>query len=245
MKASELEEMYNFVIKHNEMMKQADIPTMFAIGSIPYKDLASVEIRTTEKRGRGLFATDTIQKGDVIAVYPCDIVGYQCIKTNQTMIYARKKEFKWDINYTCEMGKKNNKRVIICADPNDEKDICLCAHLINDPYDNVERFTTTKDPIKLGKTCVDYMLRVTEKSNCVLIYKKKYCYAFATRDVQKNEELFAPYNFPYWVNISHEYTTNMFETFLKSLNPRQLKLVEKILVDFEEIINPNRLSSEW
>lgn len=161
------------------------------------------DVRLGESRvhGRGVFTTRKFSKGEILTGYPGDIVTCEIGKTppmrkgctseryrkrfgeENIESKARDPTYRFDLDEKCS--------IVGC--PEFDEEPCFLGHFINDGAKPGESKKSVKKYEKLS----------LEATNC-LILSIKNCtvVVVATRDIEKDEELFTHYTAKYWKSIN-------------------------------------------
>lgn len=139
--------------------------------TIPIK----IEILPSLVHGRGIFTTEIIEKDEIVTFYPVHSVQ----NTNSSLFHH---ELYYDYIYSVD------DNITIAGHPNITDDLQFCGHLLNDGslcLKNEEAYENTLE------NC-SFLNIVDVDSIC-------YCVAIiANKQIQKGEELFLSYGWPYW-----------------------------------------------
>ena len=166
---------------------------------LPEKCIPRTELKKSPIHGRGLFAIDRIPGGQIITMYPGDIVKVKTSvgESEQEKLFGliigphlpfhlyRVEDIR---NIVSIYGFEINDTYSIAGHPELDEDVAYRGHLINDgaqshsPQDaNVYR------TVSLAKLNCRYMDILD--SHLVIV---------ATRDIQPGEEILATYGYDYW-----------------------------------------------
>jgi uncharacterized protein YifE (UPF0438 family) len=160
--------------------------------------LCSVRIGSSALHGQGVFAARHIRRGELITTHPCH---YITISLGQTSAWfpadvSRRgaTEMLTKILYQYS-AKVDGTPFSIACDPNDPVHPAACAQMINDGA-SLERRDFSYDDL------CDYVAESTRKQNCHFVTLAGFAVvAVASRDIERNEEVFASYGFSWWSNF--------------------------------------------
>lgn len=183
----------------------------------------SVCVKESSIHGLGVFATEKISKGAICTLYPADALGKA--KGDKTIVQGTS-DFRPHMSYAQTLWQKGDEALCAIGDPS-RYSPAFCGHLINDPYLNVNRLKDEKDISNLAKEIIEYQIRVKHMCNCKLQSNEYYSYVVATREIDKGEELLAPYGFPYWTGIKKE---NEFASYMSKLDDKKRHFYTRMLV---------------
>jgi hypothetical protein len=161
-------------------------------------DLCNVRIAASPKHGEGVFAQRNLKRGDLITLHPChyvsiNLVGHTAwvpakvgIPNMTEMLSKVLFQYSAHVADTC---------ISIAADPTIPPTPAACAHLINDGAVIEER---DFDYATLQK----YVADSTAAQNCHFVTLAGVCVAaVASRDIKRNEEVYAAYGGPFWASL--------------------------------------------
>ena len=191
-----LKEDYGF---DEEESRAAMFCTKFVFG------LRNTQVRPSPVHGRGVFATRKLVAGQLITFYPADFYIKSETPLNERMKGPENLYFK--VVKSVEMHSLPHAEAVpilyseyqitvdqyvdVVAYPHNHSDPCYMGHMIND-----------------GATCIDteeskaaYRASSDKKMNCfIVILQNVHSGVFATRDIEKGEELFLRYGENYWIH---------------------------------------------
>ena len=193
----DLMEMLIIPIKIVRKPKPQDIPsiiteTLFQCGTLPdLKDL--LEIKNSSIHGKGVFAKKNINPNQVVSLYPCHGI------INGELKYCEEKNSgDYDLLFNPNKYKiklTGGSDIFIYGNPYIQCE-CLVGHLINDSYKDVSDLENlNKHNIK---NCLKYMINSIKSDNCALVQCNEYVYVKTTKHINKGEELFTNYGYPFW-----------------------------------------------
>jgi len=166
-------------------------------------DLDNCIIQKSKVHGNGLFAKNSIKKGDIITLYPCDVLVYFPEKNRNTeghiLAYMFSDEFKDNQNIK-DLFNTNKKYY---------KDYQL---VVNDSYSIIGLPEIYNNPAYLGHFCNDGARGHNEKDKQIYetvsvvksnAYFKNICDCMmaivAIRDIDIGEEILVTYGHGYWI----------------------------------------------
>jgi len=171
----------------------------------------------TGTRGRGVFATRPVKKGQVITLYPCHMMRVRVPGSQPKFLSYRPLDVAEATSLT-DYGQYlyeavDGKVYEAIGDPAHEFEAHACGHMINDPHPAVESICASpSSPEDVWKSILEYELRVAGPANCDLeTFEGIATLCVATRDIAEGEEVVAPYGFPYWCKMN---ATEIMEMFL-------------------------------
>ena len=174
-----------------------DIPSIITealsqVETFPYlKNL--LEIKNSSIHGKGVFAKNNIHPNQVISLYPC-----HGIINGEVKYCEEKNSGDYDLLFNTNKYKiklAGGSDIFIYGNPYIQ-DEGLVGHLINDSYKDVSDLKNlNKHNIK---NCLKYMLNSIKSDNCALVQCKEYVYVKTTKYINKGEELFTHYGYPFW-----------------------------------------------
>ena len=155
------------------------------------------------RRGRGLFATRRMRRGDVATVYPCDLMRVTDPDGSAVLLGGRlvPENERWKLSRYMQFLRRDADGTTheICGDPSKPFDAGACGHLANDPHPDPTKLGVPGDSEAFGRGMVEYVLRIQGSANCAMRPHRGVCVLLvATRDVEAGEELLVPYGYEYW-----------------------------------------------
>ena len=161
-------------------------------------DLCNVRIAASHRHGEGVFAQRNLKRGDLITLHPChyvsiNLVGHTAwVPAKVEMPHMTEMLSKVLFQYSAHVA---GTCMSIAADPTIPATPAACAHLINDGAVIEER---DFDYATLRKYVVDS----TAAQNCHFVTLAGVCVAaVASRDIKRNEEVYAAYGGPFWASL--------------------------------------------
>jgi hypothetical protein len=169
----------------------------FLMKNVVPEGLAKVRVGASAIHGNGVFAEHQIDVGDLITMYPCDVLALDNPNGGMRFYRADGKDLlRTEANmYVAYLCKVEGTRMAIAGDP-DKHCPAACAHIINDgAYIDKHDFG------------LDEAMRYTEKSyhmqNCHFVSLADCCMvAIATKVIQKDQEVLAGYGAEFWGHIA-------------------------------------------
>lgn len=181
-----------------------------------------VEVRQST-HGRGLFAKESIKKGDFITLYPIHQLG------------RRLEEDKWEIRshqaatQTYEDYSLNiNDNLRIFGDPNLTSNAMFLGHMVNDPVLDLEE----KDPLQFA---VRYFIACKARGNATFYrFEEPMIGIQAVRDIKAGEEILVPYSLPYWekkTGIKWDDIDNALKHYIETAPVQKAKFLVELMED--------------
>jgi len=198
-------ETFYYVLSEFEKDKKVyDIEFPFRISDIILTNCKNdkIEIRDSKIHGKGLFAKEDIKKNSIITCYPIHALVLKSKKKQRTVFKNESEKFEINFNYALNV-KKNVKykgkkyHVIAIGNPKKINKTIFLGHMINDSSSfKIENENITLNELKtiIGKYCIN------SKNNCKIqcIFDSYFHCIVASKDIKRDEELFASYGFQYW-----------------------------------------------
>lgn len=159
--------------------------------------LSKVRVGASIVHGNGVFAEHQINAGDVITMYPCDIIALDNPGGGMRLYRADGKDLtRTEANvYIAYLCKVQGTRIAIAGDP-DKYCPAACAHIINDgAYIDKADFTLDEAVQYTEKSCNTQNCHFVSVADCAMV-------AIATKVIQKDEEVFAGYGAEFWGHIA-------------------------------------------
>lgn len=201
-----------------------------------------VRVGDAGAKGRGIFATEAIAKGDVITLYPCDGMKI-AYPDGQTALMAdrRLSEEEQAAMHGHLLTEADGNAVEVVGDVTRPFVPHACGHLINDPHPCVDTILARpRSASEMWKAKLEYELRAVDAANCVFKpYNDLVVLCVATRDIAAGEEVLAPYGYAYWCKVSAFKLTRWFiEHFalLGRTRPRELDASVEIMRRFCKLL---------
>jgi hypothetical protein len=171
-------------------------------GTLPnFKNL--LEIKNSSIHGKGIFAKNNIHPNQVVSLYPC----HGTINGELQYSEIKNRGDFGDILFNPNEYKiKLISNIFIYGNPYIQ-DEGLVGHLINDSYQNVYDFKNLNKHNM--KNCLKYMLDSIKSNNCALVQCENYVYVKTTKYINKGEELFTHYGFPFWCSELKPYEVDL------------------------------------
>lgn len=156
--------------------------------------------------GRGLFATQPIEKGEVIAYYPADYI-LTIDKNGLCAVYAdTPKEYTDHIHDLYQLNilkDEHGNSYNISADPLIKHEPIFNAHFINDPCTDAHTLKRYATADTLLKNILRYC-KEQKNRNAILSKHDKFAFSVAVKDISENEEITHSYGLNYWLNKTEE-----------------------------------------
>tara|TARA_Y100000591_G_scaffold332829_2_gene371784 strand:- start:140 stop:1039 length:900 start_codon:yes stop_codon:yes gene_type:complete len=159
--------------------------------------LCNVRVGYSQRHGQGVFAQRNLCRGDLITLHPCHYMsldipgtGSVWIETNPCVPKVTELISKLLYHYSASVY---GTCISVAADPSMPVCPAACAHLINDGA-TMEN-NSARDRCK-------YMRESHMAQNCHLVPLAGVSIAaVASRDIQRNEEIYTSYGWLYWTNM--------------------------------------------
>lgn len=207
-----LDDIYNFYIenKFNDVIKYDDkkipidhilIATWIALYEAPLPQLNKIFIAKSKIEGLGAFAKRNIKKGEIVSMYPSEIVqlhsdgkSYPTCSDRVMEKYNLEDENNMDdyINNNRHIYKIN-ENYSIAGDPYFISDTNFTGHILND--------SCKSDGTKKGDDM--YNINSNMNQNCIYYPYKIFILIVACKDINMNEELLVSYQNDYWKAIKN------------------------------------------
>jgi hypothetical protein len=165
-----------------------------APGMDPPKNMFPVELKNSKLHGKGVFAVQSIKKGELITMYPAHAVAYVDGKgATKVVCYDKEKQQNnFSLKYAQFMYNTGLEKVFIVGNPEIEVTSAGIGHFVNDPYPDINMLETNPKTFKaVGKAYIDYELRTQQSTNAKIVSKHLYAYVVATKDIEPGEEVLA------------------------------------------------------
>jgi len=176
-----LDVIYNFYLenKFEDMVDHILIAVWLALHEAPLPPLNKIFITKSNIEGLGVFALRDIKKGEIVSMYPSEVILYD----NNLYLSDRIKKYENKYHY------KINNYSIAGVHFNDTN---FCGHILND--------VCQSDGTKEGD---DKYNKMSILNNCMYHpYKDIFILIVACKDVKIGEELTVSYQTDYWKVIS-------------------------------------------
>ena len=172
---------------------------------IPSLSLNKVEIKASKIHGKGVFAKQNIKKGEIITMYPGDILRYYPNKDKDKCV---KGGSKCGIMVSNFIPDKMYREII--QNPQDSN---LCKYMfdVNDYYNIIGHPDLISDSAYLGHMCndgarsststdVQVYLNICSLLNNSMYYSIMDCHIaiMAYKDIKMGEEILVSYGVNYW-----------------------------------------------
>lgn len=174
---------------------------------LPSLPLNKVEIRSSRIHGKGVFAKENIRKGEIITMYPGDILRYYFNKDKGS---PPKGGSKCGIMVSSSVSDEMYREIM-----NNPLDGNLAKYMfdVNDCYNIIGHPDLISDPAYFGHMCNDgarsssYADVQIYSNVCLLLNNSMYyniidCHVaiMAYKDIKINEEILVSYGLNYWKN---------------------------------------------
>ena len=151
----------------------------------------NVEVRQSKIHNLGVFAKKSILKNSIITLYPVNFFYFRGKHEKGGLLLST-----YDIKpnfIPFEYSIMLNENIIVCGDPNIKNNNNYLGHIINDGFkliDNNEEIYTTIS---------------NKRKNAIIAPMKSdlpiFLTVVASRDIEKDEEIFTSYGIEYWRNV--------------------------------------------
>jgi len=169
-------------------------------------ELDKVHVQVSKIHGNGLFAKTNIKQGEVITIYPCDILAYYPEKNRDA------KEHVVAYIFCDELNDNQEAKDLFHKNKKYYKDYQL---VINETYSAIGLPEITNNPAYLGHLCNDGAMGHSEKDKKIYetvsvlksnAFFKNICdcmmVVVAMKDIKENEEILVTYGHGYWLSRS-------------------------------------------
>jgi hypothetical protein len=159
------------------------------------------------KKGRGVFATRAVKKGQVLTLYPCHAMKLTPTDGGQPMVLANRRISQEEAaaltGYAQHLCDREEGTIEVIGDPAHGFEAHACGHLINDPHPATETILPRPgNAEEYWRAMLDYEVRVKALTNCALTpFEDTAVMCVATRDIAEGEEVLAPYGYEYWCRV--------------------------------------------
>lgn len=183
---NDLDTLYNYYLSIKDEYSQVIdgkcidfilVETCTSLYEVPFTPLNKVYIKKSNIEGLGVFAKHNIKYGEILTLYPSDIVRIQS-KNNLYYEFTSgrnvgfKEKYAYQTNYCIIAGDST------CID-----DMNLVGHIVNDSCAN----------------CIHYD---TNNNNCIYYPYHMFVLIVASKNINKDEELLVSYGVDYWKIIT-------------------------------------------
>lgn len=192
-------------------------------------------------KGRGVFTTRPVKKGQVLTLYPCHMMRVRAPGSQPKFMSSRPID-KAEAESLSDYGQylydtDDGKLYEAIGDPAHEFEAHACGHMINDPHPAVHTINASpSSPEDVWRSILEYELRVAGPANCDLeTFEGIGTLCVATRDIAEGKEVSAPYGFAYWCKLEAAQIMEMFLEYgdrLKRDKPREFQAACSILKRF-------------
>jgi hypothetical protein len=227
----DLMEMVIIPMKMARKPKPIDIPIIITemLSGMTLPGLENLlEIKNSSIHGKGVFAKNDIHPNQVVSLYPCHGMIKGKIK------YCEEKQSG---DYDDLLFNPNNYKIKLKTSDISMygnpyiQDEGLVGHLINDSYKDVS------DLEKLNKhnikNCFKYMLNSIKCDNCNLVQGNDYVYVKTTKHINKGEELFTHYGYPFWCfELKTSEIDLLMKEYILSLSVSQQLYIKELFKQF-------------
>lgn len=171
-----------------------------------YTDMFPVRVGDTmDGRGRGVFTTRRVAKGDVLTLHGCDAIVTMYVNKGRNLVTGS----DWlpsadaQARYSRYLGRSQSGDTLLAVgDPEREPEAHNCGHLINDPHPDARAICVRPDSQRaMWKAVLDYEAAVAPRTNCAFRGKGAVVACVASRDIEEGEEVLAPYGYEFWCKL--------------------------------------------
>ena len=189
---NDLDTLYNYYLSikndHMQMINGQSIDSILittytSLHEVPLVQLNKVYVKQSNIEGLGVFAKNDIQCGEIVTIYPSDIVR---LPNGNNLYY----EFTSDRNVTFhEKYAYKTEYAIIAGDNTCIDDMNLVGHIVNDGCctDGTQKSNN------------EYH---TNNNNCIYYPYHMFILIVAYKNISKDEELLVSYGLDYWKIIN-------------------------------------------
>jgi len=182
-----------------------------------------IEIRNESSYGRGVFATEDIDEGMIVTLYPQH--GGVGVDKKKAFVYNKvdmpSEEKFWNYGLTMEDGAN------IYGAPEITHHGWI-GHMLNDGMPNaVDIKNHTKEQI--GEGTLNYTIKCPMYANCRLDNKNGVGYITTNKKIKCGEELLTAYGYGYWSSFSGEIQDDMVVKYLESLNDKKKHIIKNLM----------------
>ena len=154
------------------------------------KGNAGVREGDAGERGRGIFATRRLKKGDVATTYPCDMMRMTRPDGSRGIVGDVGDEVEYKrrgLDRYLQLLRRDDDGTMyeLCGDPSRPFEAGACGHLVNDPHPDPMKIETPTSVAAYGKGMIEYVLRAQGAANCAQRPYRGVCVLVeATRDIE-------------------------------------------------------------
>jgi hypothetical protein len=171
----------------NKTIDHILIATQLSLSDAPLPQLDKVYIKKSNVEGLGVFAKEDLKKGEIVSLYPSDIV-----RLHFGQFYNQEcNEYVKDIDENNRYAYKINDYCTIMGDPTLIHDMNLVGHIVNDSC----KTDGTKEQNYI------YDKKAHHYRNCMYYPYHIFVLIVTTKEVKKDEELLVMYGIDYWTVI--------------------------------------------
>lgn len=183
---NDLDTLYNYYLGvKDEHMQVIDgytidsilITTCTSLHEVPFSQLDKVFVAKSNIEGLGVFAKENISMGEILTMYPSDIVR---IPLSDNLYYEFTSDR--DVSFKEKYAYQTNY-CIIAGDNTCLTDMNLVGHIVND-------------------NCADIINYDSSNNNCIYYSYHMFVLIVASKNIKKDEELLVSYGVDYWKIIN-------------------------------------------
>lgn len=154
------------------------VTTCTSLCDVPFAKLDCVYVAPSNIEGFGVFAKRNLKRGEIVTIYPSDIVRLPG-KDNLYYEFSSERKCIFDEKYAYQTNY-----CIIAGDLSNIDDMNLVGHIVND-----------------GTICTKNNYN-TKNNNCIYYPYHMFVLIVVDKDIKKGEELLVSYGIDYWKIIN-------------------------------------------
>ncbi len=194
-------------------------------------------------KGRGVFATRAVRRGEVCTAYPCDMLnvtdGGGARMMGLTKVDGSAPAGEGDVSRLLKYAQflrrdESGRMWELIGDPSRPFRAGACGHLINDPHPDARTIQKATDGCSeaYGREMIKYLSSVTGRANCVMKpHRSGMCVlVVAARDIADGEELLAPYGYGNWSDAADP--ERMLAEFTRTRTAKQAKAMRAVMAPY-------------
>lgn len=185
---NDLDTLYNYYLSiKDEYVQVLDgqsidsilITTCTSLYEVPLEPINKVYVKPSTIEGLGVFAKHNIKKGEIVTLYPSDIVRIKSNKDNLYYEFTSERDVTFKEKYAYQTSY-----CIIAGDNTCLDNMNLVGHIVNDSCIKVAKEYDTKN------------------NNCIYYPYHMFVLIVALKNISKDEELLVSYGLDYWKIIN-------------------------------------------
>ncbi|CAB9529689.1 expressed unknown protein [Seminavis robusta] len=184
-------------------LKDQGVPDLVLMNArLPTLPLSRLSIKESPGRGRGVFAAQDCQEGDLLTCYPGDLILQPTGFTpDPKEVGIQDDQLLQDLMSRYCIGMTDDCAIL--GLPERDQDMAYVGHFIND---------ACQEPPSNEEELEAYLEESQAKANAQLIpLENLHMVALATRDIQKDEEVFVFYGPIYWMEHTSTWKGQVLE----------------------------------